>query len=89
MKTMVKTLKRGDPATCNKTMTEEKICKRKPIGKNSTLTPNAFRYYINISSADLFQNQLLKNSFRNPIRVANSLHNVGSDLDPGCLTIRG
>ena len=28
-KVMVKTLKRGDPASCNQTLTEEKECKRK------------------------------------------------------------
>ena len=27
---MVKTLKRGDPDSCNRTMTEEKACKGKP-----------------------------------------------------------
>ena len=43
-------------------------------------------------SADFFQNQLfLKNSFRNTIRVSNSLepdqarHFVGPDLGPNCL----
>ena len=45
-----------------------------------------------LSSADFFQNKLfLKNSFRDAIRVSNSLDPdqaqrfVGSDLDPNCL----
>ena len=45
-----------------------------------------------LSSADFFQNQLFfKNSFRNTIRVSNSLdpdqarHFVGPDLGPNCL----
>ena len=45
-----------------------------------------------LSPADFFQNQLFqKNSFRNTIRVLNSLnsdwarHSVGPDLGPNCL----
>ena len=45
-----------------------------------------------LSSADFFQNQFFsKNSFRNTIRVSNSLdpdqarHFVGPDLGPTCL----
>ena len=43
-----------------------------------------------LSSADFFQNQLFCNSFRNIIRVSNSLdpdqdqHNVGPELDSNC-----
>ena len=51
-------------------------------------------FHFLLSSADLFQNYIFqKNSFRNTIRVSNSLdlyqdrHSVGHDLDPNRLQI--
>ena len=49
-------------------------------------------FHVFLSSADIFQNLLfLKNSFRDTIRLSNSLdsdqarHYVGPDLGPNCL----
>ena len=60
----------------------------------SSVTTSLFACWVILHaflSADFFQNTFLESSFRNAIRVSNSLEpdqaqqNVGPDLDPNCL----